>query len=176
MDEQKIKEIVQETVSECKRQNMIPDRKHTAYQKTETLLYNYMAYKSVISQVQQEIADIEAHGIQQRSKSITSFNGNGGYVERESDMEKRQNQIDELKSRIEMTQRAVDMIDDALETIKGDMYYEIIPLKYFQRQSGEFIAEYFGVDTATVSRNKSRLVNELKIRLFSSQAILEMFA
>lgn len=55
------------------------------------------------------------------------------------------------------------------------MYYDIIQLKYFDKLSGEQIAEKLDIDASTVSRNKNRLINTLKINLFSEDVIDEFF-
>ena len=57
-----------------------------------------------------------------------------------------------------------------------DEYYEIIRLKYFEKKKGEEIAEYFDVETSTISRNKNRLINVLKIYLFSDDVVNELFS
>lgn len=67
------------------------------------------------------------------------------------------------------------MIDDALEEVKDDIYYEIIPMIYFQKQSREAAADYFKTTVTTISRNKKKLVNKLKARIFSDDFIYELF-
>lgn len=73
------------------------------------------------------------------------------------------------------TERIVKIIDNALYEIKDDIYYDIIPLMYFKGETREFIAEYFKTTVTTISRNKVRLVNKLKIMLFSDDVIYELF-
>lgn len=46
---------------------------------------------------------------------------------------------------------------EALKSIKADPYYKIIPLYFGYRYTIEEIAEAFGVEATTVSRNKKRL-------------------
>lgn len=73
------------------------------------------------------------------------------------------------------TIKLVKMIDAALETIKDDPYYEVIPLVYFTGATREEIAEKFYTTVTTISRNKNRLVNKLKVELFSDDVIFELF-
>lgn len=73
------------------------------------------------------------------------------------------------------TKKLVKMIDDALESISDDIYYEIIPMTYFDNETRENIAEYFNTTITTISRNKKRLVNKLKVKLFSDDVIFELF-
>ena len=71
--------------------------------------------------------------------------------------------------------KVVKKIEMGLDEIKGDIYYEIIPLYYFQNETREGIADYFGTTGTTISRNKKRLVNQLKALLFSDDMIYELF-
>lgn len=72
------------------------------------------------------------------------------------------------------TEKMVAKIDEALEDIQADPYYRIIPLFYFDGETRENIASMLASTVRTVGRNKRRLVNELKIRLFSDQCIYEI--
>lgn len=73
------------------------------------------------------------------------------------------------------TERIVAIINAALHEINCDIYYEIIPLIYFQGETREFVAEYFNTTVTTISRNKNRLINKLKVILFSDDVIYELF-
>lgn len=73
------------------------------------------------------------------------------------------------------TIKLVKMIDAALDSISDDIYYEIIPMAYFDNETRENMAEYFNTTVSTVSRNKTRLVNKLKVELFSDDVIFELF-
>ena len=75
----------------------------------------------------------------------------------------------------ETTVKLVAKIQAALQELEDDEYYDIIPMVYFEGCTREEIAEYFDVSVKTISRNKVRLVNELKLRLFSDDVIFELF-
>ena len=53
----------------------------------------------------------------------------------------------------------------ALESVRTDMYFEIIPMYYQEGLTIEQIAEHLNVDTSTVVRNKKRLCLEVYRRL-----------
>lgn len=76
----------------------------------------------------------------------------------------------------EAAARMITRIDHAFDLIKDDSYYQIIPLYYIHGWTRERIAEYFNTSETTISRNKTRLINKLKITLFSSDAIKEIFS
>ena len=73
------------------------------------------------------------------------------------------------------TKHLCKKIEIALEEIKDDIYYEIIPMIYFENRTREDIAEHFNTSTKTITRNKNKLVNQLKLRLFSDDVIFELF-
>lgn len=73
------------------------------------------------------------------------------------------------------TQKLINIINKALKTIEDDYYYEIIELIYFKNKTREAVAEEFDVEVKTITRNKIRLVNKLKVILFSDDTIIELF-
>lgn len=72
-------------------------------------------------------------------------------------------------------QKLVNKIDMALGTIKDDIYSNIIPMYYFDDLTRDTLAEYYNTTVTTVSRNKTRLINKLKVILFSDDVIYELF-
>jgi len=104
-----------------------------------------------------------------RSKDIIRLSANSGswkpeeYVQEEI--------IRSRKASMERTRLQVQRIDRALETIKDDQYYDIIPMRYFDRIKIEEIADRLVCDESTVRRNKNRLVNKIKIVLFGADAL-----
>lgn len=73
------------------------------------------------------------------------------------------------------TIKVVERMNEALEEIRSDLYYQIIPMYYFEDKTREEVAEYFDTTVTTISRNKTRLINRLKIKLFSDDFIYELF-
>lgn len=170
-----IQQTAREVVAELKKNNMLKENKQTPFQKTETLLYNYNSFKEVIEDKYNQIKMIEEDGVPKKSSSITSFTDTGNF-EVKSDMEKSEDMIYAIQKSIKSTENFVKLIDDALNSISDDPYYEIIPMKYFSSIKNEEVADYFNVDVRTISRNKNRLVNMLQIRLFSDEFIYQIFS
>lgn len=79
-------------------------------------------------------------------------------------------EIDGLK----ITREFVQLIDDALQTIKNDPYYEIIPMKYFDGKTHEQIAEFFDVQPAAISKQRKRLINQIRGIIFTDDYISEL--
>lgn len=73
------------------------------------------------------------------------------------------------------TEKVINTMDSALHDLESDLYYEIIPMIYFQGMTREEVAEFFDTTVTTISRNKNRLVNKLKARIFSDDMIYELF-
>lgn len=75
----------------------------------------------------------------------------------------------------EYTVKLVKKVDDAMRSIEGDPYYDVIRMYYFEDQTRESIALDYGCTETTISRNKTRLLNKLKTILFSDEVIFELF-
>jgi len=168
-------ETASSVVSELKRQGLMRDNKQTPFQKTEQLLYNYNNFRAAIEDKHEQVKNIKDYGLPQKSKSITSFTSGGSY-EIQSDSEKAEDKVLAIESLIIVTRKFIAIIDSALQKISDDPYYKIIDLKYFNERSREEIAEIMNVDVSTITRNKNRLINVLKITLFSDEVIYEIFS
>jgi len=79
------------------------------------------------------------------------------------------------KSEQPYTKRITVKIESAMNEIKSDPYFKLISMFYFQGLSRYQCARYFNTTETTISRNKTRLVNELKTYLFSDEVIEEIF-
>lgn len=174
--DQTAKKVAEQTAAELKRQNLIIEGKQTPFQKTETLLYNYNHFKAAIKDKEDQIQEIRELGLKGRSKSITTFTGNSGLIEVKSEAEKAEEKIEMIEFSIMTTRRFIKVLEDAIETLRDDPYYELISMRYFEGRTRESIAEYFDCDVKTVNRNKNRLINLLQIRLFSDEVIQYIFA
>lgn len=69
----------------------------------------------------------------------------------------------------------VDIVDKALNELKDDFYYDIIPMIYFEGCSREEVADFFDTTVTTISRNKRRLIDKLKLFIFADDVIYELF-
>lgn len=79
------------------------------------------------------------------------------------------------KENTETTQKLIAIINNALKSIENDPYYEVIEMIFFEKKTREEIAEDFDVEVKTITRNKNRLINQLKIIIFSDDVIKELF-
>lgn len=171
-----VKKTTAETVAELKRQNLIVEGKQTPFQKTETLLFNYNHFKAAIKDKEEQIREIRKTGLAKKSACFSTYSANDGYIEVKSDCEKAEEKIERIEDSIKVTRNFIRIIDEALEGLIDDPYYKLIDLRYFEGQSRDEIANYFGCDVKTITRNKNRLINLLQIKLFSDEVILQIFA
>lgn len=73
------------------------------------------------------------------------------------------------------TENFCNLVEKALESVSDDPYYKIIELKYFQKWTHERIAEYFGVDVSIISKRRTKLINQLRPIIFSTEFIQELY-
>ena len=76
---------------------------------------------------------------------------------------------------LKITAEFVNLIEEALKGISHDPYYDIIPMKYFSGFTHEQIAEHFDVQPAAISKQRKRLINQLRGVIFSDDFITELF-
>lgn len=79
--------------------------------------------------------------------------------------------IKDKQACIESDQHEVDVLEEALEIIKPDPYYESVSGRYFEGLDNETIAESLGCDATTIWRNRQRLIKSLSVRLYGMAAI-----
>ncbi|MDF2839943.1 MAG: phage transcriptional activator, RinA family [Clostridia bacterium] len=168
-------QTAEKVILELKRRGLMKKNNQTAFQKTEQLLYNYKNFKNAIVLKEEEIEIIKKHGLPERSKSIVVLTGNNG-INTDSVMEKVEDKINSISESILVTKRFLNIIDCALMEIKNDDYYKLIELKYFEGNTHEEIAYVFSKDVSTITRNKNKLVNKLKIILFSDDVVHEIYS
>lgn len=164
------KEIVKVVINELVERNLI-HKTESSYKNTENLLNNLPLLKKSINDMKNQINDLKNYGIP-RSKKAVHIVVQDAKIEDENEIIERR--INNLKQSIHRTKSIIKMINLILQDIKNDKYYRIIELKYFDKKTNEEISEIMQCDVSTVSRNKNRLINTIKIRLFPNTFIDEL--
>lgn len=170
-----VEKTINQSIIELKRQNLIAEGKQTPFQKTETLLFNYNNFQAAVKDKEDQINELKEYGLKKKSTSVTSYMGHSGLIEVKSEQEKIEDRIEVIEMSMQVTKNFINIIDDAIESLTDDPYYDLIAMRYFQGCSREEIAEHFDCDVSTVNRNKNRLINLLQIRLFSDEVIQRIF-
>lgn len=159
------KEAAKETLQILKNNNCIKNEM-SYFRRVEILLYNYNKLKIAVEQKEEDIEYIENNGLPEKSKSIVIYQTGGGNI---TSQERYMQIIEKYKSEKIETEREVNRIDKALSKINKDKYYRIIELKYLESEDNvtdEAIAEQLGKDQSTITRNRKRLINNIKVILF----------
>lgn len=153
--------------------NPKPKTEKSAYAKTEALLYNYVGFKRVVDERLQEIEDLRKHGVPKQSpgtmERVQTSNVHGIVLEEDSV----EGAIANVQRSVKSTQEALTLIDNAMSSLKSDPYYKILQYRYFEGRTQEDIAAELGCSQVSISKNNSRLIRELALRLFPDQIIKE---
>ena len=142
------------------------------YSKTEKLLFNYNKFKKSIEYENEYIAFLKNNGLQEKSKN---FVGIRLVLDNKDKSEILEDMIKEASKRILFTQKCIDFIDLALKNINDDEYFEIIQLRYFDRKTMEYIAEYFDTSVQTIYKHRNRLLKTLHSFLFAEDVLKGIF-
>ncbi len=164
------KEITKLVISELDSLGLIKKNNNT-FKNTESMLYSYNKIKESIKQRKTQIKDLKKYGIPKKSKSIVSMSDNSIKLEENDILD---NTIKNIEKSIIKTKVVLKYIDHILFKLRNDDYYSIIELKYFKNKTVEEIAEILEKDVSTVSRNKNRLINEIKIYLLPNDVISDI--
>ena len=164
----------EELLERLKTGKFLRDNKKSAFQKTEQLLYNYQSFKAVIADKEEQIRTIIDSGRPKRSKDITNFSI-GGSAEYLSELEKDEDKIEQIRNSIAITKHYIAIVDRELEKLSSDSYYDLIRLLYFEGITQDEAAEFFDCSQRTIWRNKQRIINKLRVMLFSDDVIKELF-
>ena len=164
------KETARATVSEMRINNMVR-KELTYYKRVELLLYNYENLKEAIKQKEEDIEYIDKNGLPEKSGSIVVYSTVGGVSKEDRYLELKERYI---REKIE-TERDLKRIDNALDKIRDDKYFNIIQLKYLNKEedklnTDEEIAERINKERRTIIRNRKRLINKL-ITIFFPESI-----
>lgn len=137
------------------------------YKRVELLLYNYENLKEAVKQKEEAIKELDKYGLPERSKSIVMYSSAGGssQADRYSEL-KEKYKIEKME-----TERDLKRIDNALDKIRGDKYFDIIKYKYLNDDkdkinTDEELAQKFNKERITIIRNRKRLINKLVTILF----------
>ncbi len=174
------KELIKIIISELEARGYIK-KENTSFKNTERLLFSYNKLKESINDRKEQIKDLKEVGLPKKSKSITNMIS--GNFQNKDTSEVLEDSIKSISKHIDRTKIILKHIDRTLEKFKDDPYYEIIRLYYFENKSYEQIAEYYDsknlrkespTASSTISRNKNRLINEIKVLLLPNDFLSEI--
>lgn len=175
MEEEVKNELVKKVLEELKNKKLIKNPK-SSYKSTEKILYSLNVLPEAIKLIDEEVKKLEeeAKGIAiptAKSNSLILNERNNTYVYGDETLETR---ISELKQISVKAKSQIRLVKSALKKIENDKYYDIIPMYYFEEKTIEEIAEECEWAVGTVSKHKKRLMNDLKVYVFSDTFIEEL--
>jgi DNA-directed RNA polymerase specialized sigma24 family protein len=139
-----------------------------AFKATEKRLYALPTLMLKVEEDEAWIVDIQISGSHERSQSLVRFGTSGVRLSEDEIVE---GLIIERRSRIVADEQEIQTMQRALGIVRDDEYYEIIPLKYFDKRSDDEIADELHCDASTVRRNKSRLIREMSVYLYGAVVV-----
>lgn len=148
----------------------------SAYAQTEALLFNYRNFQRIVAAKKREIEDIKQFGVPQKGGAVVTYSGgNGSHKGLELEEERKQAAIHSVEKSMESTVDAIALIDKCLATFKGDPYYRILEMRYFEGRTQEDIALEFDCTQQNIAYHKSRLVKALATTMFPDKVVSEFF-
>ena len=175
MTENEMKKLSKFIAEDLKKEKFLKSKKDS-YEKTEYLLYKYNQLPDAIRLLKEEVNSLEEESKKiprptTKSPTLVLKENEGIYVYGDEILMTR---ISELKQIIAKTKSYKRMVDKVLKKFKEDEYYPIIEWIYFKNKTFEDIANEFGWATGTISKHKSRLINEIKVYLFPDNFLNEL--
>lgn len=167
-------DIVKIVLEELKERGLIRKSGHTAYSATESLLYNYNNLKQSIHQNELEIEDLRKYGLPKRSGSVLNLDKPQGGPTKMPELVVVDERVDILQQTNARTRALLTKIDRILNDCKIPRYPDLIKLLYFDEKSREEVAEFYQCDPTTVTRNKAKIVNSVKVQLFPNDTINDL--
>ena len=141
-----------------------------AYLATERRLRAYPALKANIERYEADIKDIAREDMG-KSADIVMFQTHSGKTPERDLEELRQEKIFRLTERLHRDTREAKEMEVALDYIKGQEYYCIIPMIYFEGRSQKDIEKELHCDRSTIWRNRKALVMKMSVVLYGADAI-----
>ncbi len=171
LSEKDLQQIVK-TIESVGRKMMTAGKQSTknAYQATERRLRAYPALKANIKRYEADIKDI-AHEDMGKSADIVMFQSHSGKTPERDLEELRQEKIFLLTERLHRDTKEVQEIEVALDYVKDQEYYKIIPMIYFEGKSQREIEQQMHCDRTTIWRNRKALIAKMSIVLYGADAI-----
>lgn len=175
VDEEDKNEIVKRVLEELKNKKLLKNPK-SSYKSTEKILYSLNVLPDAIRLIDDEVKQLEeeAKGIaipKAKSNSLVLNEKNNTYVYGDETLETR---ISELKQISVKAKSQIRLVKSALKKIEEDKWYDIIPMYYFENMKIESIAEELECSVSTISENKKKLMNELKVYIFPDTFMEEL--
>ena len=140
------------------------------FKQTEARLYAYPILKQNIKRYAADIEDIK-HEDMRKSHDFVLFMSNSGRSPEIDIEDLRAGKILVMAQKIARDEKEIKEIDVALQTIKGDPYFPVISMHYFEHKEQEEIMETCHCTETTLWRNRKALISRINIALYGADAL-----
>lgn len=167
--------LVKKVLEELKTKKLLKNPK-SSYKSTEKMLYSLKVLPEAARLIDEEIKSLkeEAKNITTppaKSNTLVLNEKDGTYVYGDEILETRISELEQISVK---TKSQIRLVNSALKKIEDNEYYDIIPMYYFDDMTIEQIAEELGCATGTISTNKKKLVDKLKVYIFPDTFMNEL--
>lgn len=142
-------------------------REFNSFRATEERLRALPAIRAKLEDDRDRLDEMEKYGEKRRSPDLIRYMRGGTRVNKD---QIEAAVLQNLEAEIAADEWEIRMIEKALEMVRGDVYYLAIPRKYFEMVKDAQVAKELHCDETTVRRNRNRLVRQIAVRLYGSQA------
>lgn len=175
MNENEKNEIIKKVIEELKNKKLFTTSK-SSYKSTEKVLYSLNILPGAVKLIEEEVKKLEKESLsipktKTKSNTLILNEKEGTYVYGDETLETR---ISELKQIIIKTRSQIRLVRSALDKIKDNKYYDIIPKYYFEGKTLEKIAEELNCSYGAIYKNKQKLMDKLKVYIFPDTFIKEL--
>lgn len=139
--------------------NIINEINKNDFKTVEQLLYYYPLYINKIKVIKHDLDNIDNISILKNFSNDVNVQYSKEY---KADIEKKEDKRERLIEKLARYEYTVKKIEIALEYLKEDDYYNIIPCKYFNKMKNIEILEKLHIEQSTMTRHKNRLIREVK--------------
>lgn len=160
--------IVKIIIDELQNRGLIKEKQHSAYSNTELLLYNYENLRQSITENELEIKELQEFGLPCKSGSVISTEKIDGGL-KENNLTLIEDRVNALRQTNARTVAFLNKIDRLIKIYNNPKYPDLIRNLYIKNKTYEQCAEIYSCDTKTISRQKHKVVNQIKIMLFADE-------
>lgn len=136
---------------------------------TEKILYSFNKLKIKVEIDKEDIDDLIKEQ-ENKESSHRKINANEWDSEIDDTIRHKQKIRNRERSMIR-SEKLIKRVERCLEYLKKDEYYNILPCIYFNLMTVPDVADEIHCSPRTVSRHKSRLINELVVLLYGADAL-----
>ena len=152
-----------------------PMKEKTPYQKTESLLFNYLGFKKIIREKEQEIEDLRTYGVPECGGAVVQYRGDTGGKPRGIvlDEEKIEAAVQTVEKTMEAPRQAIELVEKGLKEIANDPYYKVVEMQYFEGRTQEDIGLEFKCTQPNIAYHRRRLVGRVALVIFPDKVASE---